>query len=608
MESQVLDLLEMSSDILARLDSDGRLLFVNRAVETHLGYAPSHLLGHDILDWVHPEEQIFLLSQLRDPDPTGAPFSLRFRATSGHWVLFEVLVSKPSDGESEALLRARTVAAEERYRELFEESRDAIVIGTLEGRILDINPAGVRLFGFDDKEEMLQLDIARDLYWNPDDRKRTGALFRSQGYMQDTEIELRTKDGRKIRVIESASAVRDSRGNLLGFRGFLRDVTEHHRLQGQLRQSQKMEAVGRLAGGVAHDFNNLLTTINGYSELLLARLEESDPRKNALEEIRKAGKRATDLTRRLLTLSHHQVVSPRSISLNRAVLDMEKLLQRVLGEDILLRARLDPKLPSIFADQSQIEQVILNLAVNSRDAMPLGGSLELQTRALNIPDDLPAPAAGPKTGEVVMLKIQDTGRGMDNQTKDRAFEPFFTTKEHGHNTGLGLAIVYGIVTQTNGFIEVDSVQGKGTTFKIYFPVDSPRRDSVDPTGKAPHGTETILVVEDETSVRTLVSQILQLHGYQVLAAEDARSALQLCVDGHDDPDMVLTDVVMPGGNGPALVADLQGRYPHLKILYMSGYTENHSDIRRLHRDKAPFLAKPFSPDTLARRVRKVLDS
>ena len=553
---------------------------------------------------------------MRNPEADTEPTTIRFRATSGHWIQFEVLLRPSSSEGSSALLRARTVAAEERYRRLFEESRDAIVIGTLEGRILDINPAGVRLFGFDSKEEMLQLDIARDLYWNPDDRKRTGALFRSQGYMQDTEIELRTKDGRKIRVVESASAVRDSQGNLLGFRGFLRDVTEHHRLQDQLRQSQKMEAVGRLAGGVAHDFNNLLTTINGYSELVLARLDESDSKKNALEEIRKAGKRATDLTRRLLTLSHHQVVSPRRLSLNRAVLDMEKLLQRVLGEDILLRSRLDPKLPPIFADQSQMEQVILNLAVNARDAMPFGGSLEIQTRVFNIPDDMPPPAAGPRSGDVVMLKVQDNGRGMDTKVKERAFEPFFTTKEQGHNTGLGLSIVYGIVTQADGFIEVESAPQKGTTFKLYFPVESGREALTDSVGKTPHGSETILVVEDEGSVRTLVQQILQLHGYNVVAAEDAKSALALCFDPEGlnpegfHPDLVLTDVIMPGGNGLALVAELQSssRFQDVRVLYMSGYTDSHSDIRRLHRQKSAFLPKPFSPDSLARKVRAVLDS
>ena len=605
-------LFELASDILAEVSEEGRVALINDAAESLLGYHKDDLMGRDILDLVHPEEQISLLGHLRDPQPGLPPMDIRFRATSGHWVSFETLVRPiPADGVSGALLRARTIAAEKRYQRLFEESRDAIVIGTLEGRIVDINPAGIKLFGFDTKEEMLELDIAKDLYWNPEDRKRTGALFRSQGYMQDTEIELRTRDGAKIRVVESASAVRDHRGNLIGFRGFLRDVTEHRRLQEQLRQSQKMEAVGRLAGGVAHDFNNLLTAINGYSELVLARLDQDDPKRGSLEEIRKAGKRATELTRRLLTLSHHQVVSPRSISLNRAVLDMEKLLQRVLGEDIMLRTRLDQKLPAIFADQSQIEQVILNLAVNARDAMLDGGQLELQTRTVRIPDDLPPPPQGPKSGELVMLRVHDTGRGMDPRVRERAFEPFFTTKEQGHNTGLGLAIVYGIVTQANGFIEVDSNAGKGTTFRIYFPSDSLKSRSAEANITSPKGSESILVVEDETSVRVLVKQILELHGYKALTAESAQEALEqldrLADHPEQRPALLLTDVVMPGRGGLALAEDLKGRYDDLKVLFMSGYTDSHSDIRIITRRKSAFIPKPFSPDSLARKVRDVLD-
>ncbi len=615
-DSPLQALVELSSDILVMLKDDGQVLTINKAVESLLGHRAEDCLGRDILDLVHPEEQISLLGQLRDPQLDSEPLDVRFRATSGHWIYFETLVrplpAEPADSSSGALLRARTIAAEKRYQRLFEESRDAIVIGTLEGHIVDINPAGVKLFGFDSKEEMLSLDIAQDLYWNPEDRERTGALFRSQGYMQDTEIELRTKDGHKIRVVESASAVRDHRGNLIGFQGFLRDVTEHRRLQEQLRQSQKMEAVGRLAGGVAHDFNNLLTAINGYSELVLARLDIEDPRRSALEEIRKAGKRATELTRRLLTLSHHQVVSPRSISLNRAVLDMEKLLQRALGEDIVLRTRLDPKLPSIFADQSQVEQVILNLAVNARDAMPDGGLLELQTRVLRIPDDLPPPPHGPKSGEMVMLKAHDTGRGMSSKVLERAFEPFFTTKEQGHNTGLGLSIVYGIVTQANGFIDVDSSAGKGTTFRIYFPSDHPQLRSPEKNQIAPSGSETILVVEDEASVRTLVKQILELHGYRARVAESAQEALEILdrQDESDDdrPALLLTDVVMPGRGGLALAADLKNRYDDLRVLYMSGYTDTHSDVRSVSKQKSAFIPKPFSPDDLARKVRNVLDA
>ncbi len=243
---------------------------------------------------------------------------------------------------NEARFRALVEQSEEKYRRLFEESRDAICIGTLDGRLLDINPAGVKLFGYDSKAEMLELDIGRDLYWNPEDRKRAQVEFVAQGYVEDMELELKTKTGRRIRVIESATAFNDEDGNIAGFRGILRDVTEQRKLEEQLRQSQKMEAVGRLAGGVAHDFNNLLTAINGYSELALARMSADDPQRQAIEEIRKAGKRATDLTRRLLTLSRHQVVAPRKLALNRVILDMEKLLERVIGEDISAAHRARP--------------------------------------------------------------------------------------------------------------------------------------------------------------------------------------------------------------------------------------------------------------------------
>ena len=272
-------------------------------------------------------------------------------------------------------------SSHDEYRRLFEDSRDAIYIGTADGRLLDINPAGVELFGYDSREEMLSLDIAEDLYWNPEDRKRSHALFFARGYLEDLEIELKTRAGQRLRVRETASAIRDESGEITGFRGILRDVTEHRRLEEQLRQAQKMEAVGRLAEGVAHDFNNLLTAINGYSELALLQLAEDHPLHTHLTEIRKAGKRAADLTRRLLTLSRNPSAAPRKLDLNRIVADMEKLLRRVIGEDIELTTLLDPELRAVYADQSEIEQILLNLAINARDAMADGGRLTFETAA-----------------------------------------------------------------------------------------------------------------------------------------------------------------------------------------------------------------------------------
>ncbi|MEM6792359.1 MAG: PAS domain S-box protein [Acidobacteriota bacterium] len=621
-EARFRALVEHSSDLLCVVAQNGTLVYVNPSVELLLGRLREDLVGSDLFSLIHPEDHELLRATL--VDPRRVPTELRVETQSGLKVL-ETAASLPAAdfGIEGILLDARDVTerriaqdalleSEGKFRRLFEESRDAILIGTNSGSVLDVNPAGVRLFGYDSKEQMLELDIARDLYWNPKDRKRSEALFMEQGFLEEEELELKTRDGRRLRIKETASAVHDSRGEIVGFRGILRDVTEQRQLQEQLRQSQKMEAVGRLAGGVAHDFNNLLTAINGYSELALARMAEDDSQRGALEEIRKAGKRATDLTRRLLTLSRHQVVSPRRISLNRAVLDMEKLLQRVIGEDIELRTGLDPELPAIYADQGQIEQIILNLAVNARDAMPDGGSLRLGTRRARMPSDDPSLPRTPVPGDYVILKVEDTGTGMEKKVREHLFEPFFTTKGRGHNTGLGLAIVYGIIKQSGGFIEVESAEGEGSVFHLFFPIHVPPKPKIPESSAAhgqpvPRGSERVLLVEDETSVRTLVRQILELQGYRVMAARNARAAIALCDEQESSPDLLLTDVVMPGRSGLALAEDLKQRFSDLKILFMSGYTDSHTGVKLLTQQKAAFLPKPFSPEALARKVREVLD-
>jgi PAS domain S-box-containing protein len=613
-------LVESSADLLGSLSPDGRIDYVNPALERFLGESATTLAGLSLLDLVHADDRLKVAAALADQRPE-AKVTCRLRAQGGAWVSFEVVVHHSSAG---LVFDARDISArlqgeealrgsEERFRRLFEESRDAICIGTLDGRLLDINPAGVKLFGYDSKAEILEVDIAQQLYWNPEDRKRTQAEFLAQGYVEDMELELRTKTGRKIRVIESATAFFDDNGDIAGFRGLLRDVTEQRQLEDQLRQSQKMEAVGRLAGGVAHDFNNLLTAINGYSELALARMAPDDPLRNPVEEIRKAGKRATDLTRRLLTLSRHQVVAPRKLNLNRLVVDMEQLLVRVLGEDIQLRTVLDPELPPLWADQGQVEQIVLNLAVNSRDAMPEGGTLEIETKLVNLPSSDPTLPKTPTTGDFILLKVRDTGFGMEKRVRDHLFEPFFTTKGQGHNAGLGLAIVYGIVKHAGGYVDVESAPGQGTTFFVLFPTAPPKKmvltESSGNVGEPlPRGRETILLVEDETSVRTLVRQILEQQGYSVLAARNAKSAVALCDESDRPPHLLLTDVVMPGRSGLALAEELQSRFKTLKILFMSGYSDNHSGIKLLNERKAAFLAKPFTPEVLARKVREVLDT
>ena len=613
-------LVEHSADILSILEEDGRIDYISPSVEVILGRDPQELSGLPVFDLVHPSDIPALRSALDAPTST---LEIRFRHQGGRWVYLEIVLTRCTD-DSEIhgfLMNARDrterhearealSASERKYRRLFEESRDAICIGTIEGRLLDINAAGLNLFEYASKEEMLSLDIGRDLYWNPEARQEAEKLFTSQGFVEDLELELKTRTGKRVRVRETASPVYGERGEIVGFRGILRDVTEQRKVEEQLRQSQKMDAVGRLAGGVSHDFNNLLTAINGYSELALARMDSADPLHTALVEIRKAGKRAAELTRRLLTLSRHQMVSPRRLNLNRVVLEIEKLLRRVLGEDIDFSTQLAPDLEDIRADQGQIEQLILNLGVNARDAMPRGGHLKLETRAVTLPGDGAFEPIEPVPGDYALLIVRDTGQGMSDEVRERVFEPFFTTKEPGHNSGLGLSIVYSVIKQNRGYIELDSDLGAGSTFHIYLPYLVDREAFAEEeklTGKMPGGRERVLLVEDEDAVRSLVKQVLVLLGYEVLEAADAMQAEMICDRIEGFPDLLLTDVVMPEKSGMALAEELQERYPEIKILFMSGYTDSHTGVRLLTERRAAFLPKPFSPEVLARKVREVID-
>ena len=381
--------------------------------------------------------------------------------------------------------------------------------------------------------------------------------------------------------------------------------------EAQLQQSQKMEAVGRLAGGVAHDFNNLLTVIRGYSELLLARLDPGDATRKDMEEIKKAADRASGLTRQLLAFSRRQFVAPKAVDLNALVANMDGMLRRLLGEDIIeLCAELGQDVGGIHADPGQIEQVIMNLSVNARDAMPKGGRLTIETRNLTIDKQSRRNPVGLEPGAYVMLAVRDTGHGMDAETQSHLFEPFFTTKEKGKGTGLGLSTVYGIVKQSRGTIAVESRLGQGTTFKIYFPMVRGDAGAVaGPSESAPpaHGRETILLVEDEPAVRGLVHETLRLHGYTVLEARHGIEAL-MTVAKHTGPiHLLLTDVVMPQMSGPEVAEKLQSLRPDTKVLYMSGYPD-HPVFEQGRVSKATsFLSKPFTPNVLAKKVRDVLD-
>ncbi|MDD5541660.1 MAG: ATP-binding protein [Acidobacteriia bacterium] len=388
-----------------------------------------------------------------------------------------------------------------------------------------------------------------------------------------------------------------------------KEFSERKQLEKQLLQSQKMEAVGRLAGGIAHDFNNLLTIINGYSELLLQTMPPSDPRFNKVGEIREAGERAKTLIRQLLAFSRRQVLQPRIVSINEIVKGIQKMLQRLIGEDVEVSLSLASSLAPVKADPGQLEQVLLNLAVNSRDAMPQGGRLTIETDNVVLDETYAQSHAEVQPGPYVMMAVSDTGCGMDAETLTHVFEPFFTTKEQGKGTGLGLSTVYGIVEQSGGTLWVYSVPGQGTTFKIYLPAES------EPVGvetaevsrsESLQGTESVLVVEDDEGVRRLTCQILHLYGYKVLEASNGKEALEICRSYGEPIHLTLTDVIMPHIGGRELAEQLVKIRPEMKVLYMSGYTDDTVIHQGLLHEGTPYLQKPFSALSLAQKVRQTL--
>jgi PAS domain S-box-containing protein len=502
--------------------------------------------------------------------------------------------------------------SEEKYRSLFEESQDAIFISTPEGRLLDINRAGVELFGYGSKDELMTVEIGRDLYRDAGERRRLMAILAERGSVRDFELKLRRKDGSKLTARESAAAVRDETGRIVAYRGILRDVTEQRELEEQLRKAQRMEAVGQLAGGVAHDFNNLLTAIIGYAELGLKSCPPESAHCRSFNEIVAAGEKAAALTRQLLAFARRQVLQPKVLDLNAAVASIHQLLRRTIGEHVELATELDPELGRVKADPGQIEQVLMNLAINARDAMPDGGRLTIRTANARLD---PATARGPgkvAPGPYVLLTVSDTGCGMDEPTQSRIFEPFFSTKEPGKGTGLGLSTAYGIVKQSGGYIWTESQVGKGTTFAIYLPRVEHPVEAAQPARPATTGggCETILVVEDEQVVRDLTTQVLRGLGYRVMATPDAEEALRIldAADSNGAVDLLLTDLVLRGMSGLDLARRVAASRPRVKVLAMSGYTDE-AVLRRDPLSAAlSFIAKPFSPGALARKVRDVLDA
>jgi two-component system cell cycle sensor histidine kinase/response regulator CckA len=518
----------------------------------------------------------------------------------------EMRNSRAERAAAEAALRA----SEQRFRALVEHSWDAIALFGPDGAILYGSPATTRVLGYDLAEFVGR--NALDLI-HPEDRAavvgRLTEAMANPGGRVDVAARVRHKDG-SWRYLEGVLTNLLDDPSVGGIVNNYRDATERRSLEQQVIQAQKMEAVGRLAGGVAHDFNNILTAIGGYTDLLLADLPLDDPRRQDVDEIHRAADRAAALTQQLLAFSRRQVLQPKVIDLNALVSNVEKLLGRLIGEDVQLATALAHDVGRVRADPGQLEQVIVNLAVNARDAMPAGGKLTIETRNVDLDAAYAAEHRTVVPGPYVVIAVSDTGTGMSTETQSHIFEPFFTTKEVGKGTGLGLATVYGIVKQSGGSIWVYSELGHGTTIKVYLPrVDEPPEPLAAPGLANPErlrGTETILLVEDEPAVRAVARQILARQGYTVLEAPDGPAALAMFAGG-GRVDLILTDVVMPGMSGRTLADQLATRWPGVRVLYMSGYTDDAIVRHGMLEPGLAYLQKPFRPDALVRKVREVLN-
>ncbi len=508
--------------------------------------------------------------------------------------------------------------SEEKYRSILENIQDGYIEVDLAGNFTFVNGVVCRRLGYS-REELIGMNNRQ--YTDETTAKKAYQLYnrvyRTGEPVRNFEEEVIRKDGTRWIYELSVSLIRNPEGKPIGFRGISRDITERKRaekemaaLQEQLRESQKMEAIGRLAGGIAHDFNNLLTVIKGYSQLSLMELKEGDPLRGNIEEIQKGSQRAADLTRQLLAFSRRQVMEMKVLDLNTLLRDLDKMLRRIIGEDIELTTLLANDLGRVKIDPGQIEQVIMNLAVNAKDAMPSGGKLTIETTNAELDESYARNHADVKPGRYVMFSVSDTGLGMTPEVRERLFEPFFTTKQKGRGTGLGLSTVYGIVKQSGGNIWVYSEPGHGTTFKIYLSrVDEPLEQLREKTTREEllRGSETVLVVEDEEKVRKLTVEILGRQGYSVLDASQGDDALAIS-EKHKGPiHLILVDVVMPGISGTELTKRLAFLRPETKILYMSGYTDNAIVHHGVLEKGVNYIQKPFTIDELTRKVREALD-
>ena len=616
---------ENAADMIAVVDTHGKRLFNSLSYQRVLGYSPEELQASSAFEQIHPDDRERVKRAAEEARSTGVGKTLQYRLRhkNGNWLVLESTSSviRNAKGEPEKLVivnrdtteRKRAEEALRRseadFRSVVEDAPYGIYRASVTGRLMQVNPALRKMLGYAQELDLLGKDLATDVFRHNAEYQRLAELLTHAEEVKDIEMEWKKQDDTPITVRCSGRRINDEQGIPAYFEVFAEDVTEKRVLEKQLRMAQKMEAIGRLSGGIAHDFNNLLGVIIGYSRVLRKSLGTENEHCEHAAEIEKAGQRAAAMTKQLLAFSRQQVLTPAILNLNTLVTDMEKMLPRLLGEDIEVSLEMDPELGSVKADQSQVEQVIMNLAVNARDAMPAGGKLKIKTANAQLDQSYTRTHPGSRVGNYVLLSVTDSGTGMDPGILAHIFEPFFTTKERGKGTGLGLATVYGIVKQSNGYIWVESSPGQGASFQIYLPLHVGQ--AADEQKHAPaeklQGSERILLVEDSEPLKKLAQKFLEGAGFRVQSAGSGEEALEVAARFGRTFDLLLTDVVMPGINGRALAEQLLPRQPGMRVLYMSGYTDSFIAGHGVLEQGTHLLHKPFTDEVLIRKVREVLD-
>ena len=618
-------LLNQMNEQVIVIDKGYRITDVNESFLRHRGFQREQIIGKPCYKVLHHNEH--------PCHESGQPCTMERVLTTGHsiteqqqqiskdgvesWYNISTSPMTNSSGEIVSIIESshdvtELMRAQEEINKLstaIEQIPISVVLTNINGNIEYVNPHFSKVAGYAREEVMGQNPRILKSGEQPQDFYENLWQTITAGKVWHGEFRNKKKDGALFWEEATIGPVLNDQGAITHFLAVKEDVTEKKRLNQELNQAQKMEAIGRLAGGVAHDFNNLLTVINGYSEMALAKLGPSNPTANYIKQIAQAGKKAGSLTQQLLAFSRKQVMQPRVLNPNQTILDMGKMLQRLIGENINLQFDLADDLPFIEADPAQLDQVIINLAVNARDAMPEGGDLVIATNAA-LHGQAQAEGTTINGRDCVRISVSDSGVGMDEETKSKIFEPFFTTKEKGKGTGLGLATIHGIVNQNGWHIEVASAPGKGSTFQIYIPTSKKEAPPYEqpPANPMLNGTETILFVEDETEVRTIITGFLKQAGYSVLQAHDGAEALELSNSKNTQFDLLLTDVIMPKMGGKKLADRLREQRPDLKIIYISGYTDETISQSGILDEKILFLQKPFEPNALLQLVRKTLDA